>query len=248
MTPYLALTSSEIVFLSVVCLLAGITRGFTGFGQSAVAMAAAAVILPPVVLIPILWWLEIAASIVMVKGGWKDADKSITLTLWLGSTIGLPLGLFLTTTLPLETSTLIALLGILTLAALQLGKFKLPFLQNRLGLVATGVLAGVMSGLAHIGGMVIALVTLGSDKSPRQIRASLTVYLVLGAASGFVFQSAFSMMDSLAIKRGLFFAIPSTLGVLIGARLFNPKFEPYYRPICLFLVMGLAIFGLIKLA
>lgn len=248
MTAFLALTYHEIAFLSVVCLCAGIIRGFTGFGQSAVAMAAAAVILPPVVLIPILWWLEIAASVVMAKSGWKDADKSIALTLWLGSTLGLPLGLFLTTTLPVETSILIALLGILSLAALQLGKFKLTFLQNRFGLIATGILAGVMSGLAHIGGMVIALFTLGSDKSPRHIRASLTMYLFLGAGSGFVFQSAFSMMDALAIKRGLVFALPSTLGVLIGARLFNPRFEPYYRPICLFLVMGLAIFGLIKLA
>ncbi len=244
----LALTSFEITYLAAVCFVAGIVRGFTGFGQSAVAMASAALVLPPVLLIPILWWIELAASLLMLKGGWKDADKGMATTLWIGSVLGLPLGLMLTTTLPAYQSQCLALIGILVLAVLQLAKINLTLLQGRYGLVLTGIAAGIMSGIAHIGGMVIALYTLNSNKNARQMRASLTLYLFLGAASGFIFQSAFSMMDSTAILRGLVFAIPSTIGVLIGSKLFNPKFEPYYRPICLFLVIGLALFGLFKLA
>ncbi len=65
-----ALTQSEFLILIGLANLAGIVRGFSGFALSAMVMATAVMILPPIELIPMLWWLEMSASILMLKNGW----------------------------------------------------------------------------------------------------------------------------------------------------------------------------------
>ena len=87
------LTFAEFAILIGVTVLAGIVRGFSGFALSAMVMATAVVILPPVELIPMLWWLEMSASLLMLKNGWAGADRKMTFGLVGGSFIGWPIGL-----------------------------------------------------------------------------------------------------------------------------------------------------------
>ena len=56
----------------------------------------------------------------------------------------------------------------------------------------------------------------------------------------------FDVMTMTAVKRAAVYALPCVLGVIVGQRLFTPKFEPYYRPFCLTLLTGLALAGLIR--
>ena len=69
------LTQLEVLLLSGIVFVAAMVRGFSGFGLSAVVMAMAVFILPPLALIPMLWFLEMAGSVAMFKGGLADADR-----------------------------------------------------------------------------------------------------------------------------------------------------------------------------
>ncbi|WP_341366609.1 sulfite exporter TauE/SafE family protein [Yoonia sp. BS5-3] len=240
------LTGQEFLILTVIVVLAGIVRGFSGFALSALVMATAVIILPPIALIPMLWWMEMAASLLMVKGGWADADRPTAFGLVIGSSIGWPIGLALTTSLPVETSKIIALSIIVTLAVTQLAKIRLAFLATKPGLYGTGIVAGIVSGLAHVGAMVVALYVLASDSPARQMRGSIVLFLFLGSLVSFFVQLAFGVMDLSGVSRGLVFAAPTALGVLIGLRMFTPRFEPYYKPVCLALLVGLAGLSLIR--
>ena len=102
------LTQNEFWVLAGLTMLAGIVRGFSGFALSAMVMATAIVILPPVELIPMLWWLEMSASVLMLKNGWAEADRSMAYGLVLTALIGWPIGLWVTTSVPVETSKFIA--------------------------------------------------------------------------------------------------------------------------------------------
>lgn len=241
------LTPTELGTLVVLVFLAGIVRGFSGFALSAMVMATAVLLLPPVALIPLCWWLEVAASILMVRGGFAEADRVTVLGLFLGSVIGVPLGLWLTTSLPVETSRLVALALVISLAALQLGRLRIPGLATRPGLYGAGVASGLATGLAGIGGMVVALYVLSQDSPARVMRASLVVYLFLGSITSLVMLLAFGLMDSTAAARGLLLAGPALLGVWAGQHLFRPSLEGYYRPFCLALLIALASAGLVRL-
>ena len=248
MQDLLTLTQTEFLLLAAICFCAGLVRGFTGFALSAIVMASAALILSPIALIPICWWLELVASAMMVRGGWKDADKKAAVTLWLGSAIAVPLGLYFTQRVSIEVSQSVALCLILALAFTQLAKLRLAFLNTRAGLISAGIGAGIATGLASVGGMVVALYVLSSDKNPRQMRAALVMFLFLGTITTSVTLILFGVLDKTAMLRAAALTIPTSLGVFTGKRLFTPKFEPYYRPICLSLLAGLSMIGLIRLA
>lgn len=240
------LTQSEFMILLGLTLLAGIVRGFSGFALSAMVMATAVVILPPVELIPMLWWLEMSASLLMLRNGWAEADRPMAYSLVIAAIIGWPIGLALTVSLPVDASKALALTIIVALAASQLAKVRLPFLATKAGLWGTGITAGMVSGLAHVGGMVVAFYVLAADKPARVMRASLVLYLFLGSASSMLILLAFGVMDFSGAARGLTFALPTMLGVLIGQQLFTERLSAYYRPFCLILLIGLASLGLIR--
>jgi uncharacterized membrane protein YfcA len=241
-----ALTQTELLTLIGLTLLAGIVRGFSGFALSAMVMATAVVILPPVELIPMLWWLEMSASLMMLKSGWSGADKTMTFGLAGGSFIGWPIGLALTVSLPIEASKSAALAVIVALAAVLLAKVRMPFLATKAGLYGSGIVAGIASGLASVGGMVVAIYVLAAQSPAHTMRASLVLYLFLTSVISMVTLIAFGLMETSGIARGLVFAIPTMIGVFLGQQFFTERLAPYYRPFCLILLIGLASLGLIR--
>ncbi|MGB0798671.1 MAG: TSUP family transporter [Planktomarina sp.] len=241
------LTLWNFTLLAAICLVAGMVRGFSGFALSAMVMASAATMIPPVELIPICWWLEIAASILMVRGGFQDANKKVAIGLALGSAIGVPLGLALTVNILPDTSKLVALCAICVLALLQLGRIRIPGLATNTGLASAGVGAGIVTGLAGIGGMMVALYVLARNAPPREMRASLVLFLFLGSITSFVSLFVFGVMDQTAVLRGLVMAIPTAIGVILGKMLFIPAWEKLYKPFCLILLVALAVSGIARL-
>lgn len=240
------LTGQEFTILTVIVIVAGIVRGFSGFALSAIVMASAVIILPPVQIIPICWWLEMTASVLMAKGGWQEADRGVVWGLVIGSTVGVPFGLMLTTSVSPETSKLIVLVLIISLAVTQLAKIRMPFLATKPGLYGSGFAAGVASGLASVGGMVIAIYVLSQNAAAAKMRAALVLFLFLSSATSMVTLLWFGVMNNTAVARGLSLALPTTLGVIVGQWLFIPRFAAYYRPLCLSLLCALAGAALVR--
>ena len=103
------------------------------------------------------------------------------------------------------------------------------------------------TGLASIGGMIVATYVLASQNSARRMRASIIVYILLNSITTFIFLIIFDVMDQKAFLRGILLAIPSSIGVVLGSILFIQKLEKYYRPITLGLMMIFATIGLFRL-
>ena len=232
--------------LLAITTAAGIVRGFSGFALSAIVMASATTFISPVQLIPICFWLELCASVLMVRGSWQEADRGVVMGLVIGSAVGTPIGLALTINIPVETSKLIVLVLVIVLATIQLARVRFAFLATKTGIYTSGFAAGIVTGLASVGGMVVALYVLSQDASARKMRAALVLFLFVSSTTSMIFLIYFEVMTMTAVKRATVFALPTFLGVILGQRLFTPKFEPFYRPFCLTLLTGLAIAGLIR--
>ena len=243
----LALDNSDLLVLILICFFAGLIRGSSGFGLSAFVMSLALTIIPPIELIPVCWWMEFFASVFMIKNGWKDSNKKISIILWLGAIFGLPIGIFLTTILDFQTSKIIALVLILILALILLRNFKIQFLSTSVGTISSGVFAGVATGLASIGGMIVAIYVLASQNSARRVRASIVLYIFLNSVTTFIFLILFDVMDHKAFVRGVLLAVPSSIGVVLGSILFMQKLEKYYRPFSLGLLISFSLVGLLRL-
>ncbi|MFK8077923.1 MAG: TSUP family transporter [Granulosicoccus sp.] len=243
----LQLTQTEIVITFAVVFIAGIVRGFSGFALSALVMAGLALIIPPSGLFAICLILEACAGLLMIKGGFQNADMRIAWGLALGGMLGTPIGLYVTASVPADISRMLALLLIMALAILQLFRKSPAFLASTPGLYISGVATGFATGIASVGGMVVALYVLAQNAPAARMRATLVMYLFLNlfAWSGWLLLGGF--MDQLAITRALALAPVALVGIFLGTLLFRPSLETFYKRFCLVLLMGLAAQGLIRL-
>jgi len=241
------LTAMELFGAVIAVFAAGMVRGFSGFALSAMVMASIAVLIPPVELIAICWFLELAASALMVRGGFGQADMKMVMGLFLGGLVGAPIGLYFTTSVPTETSQMVALILIMVLALTQLFRLRPTFLATTPGLLLSGVTAGIATGIASVGGMVVALYVLARDAPAAIMRASLVMYLFVGSVTSFGYLLYFGMMTWPVAARAMIFVPVVILGVWAGKWLFRPRLEPYYKPFCLVLLVALALAGLVRL-
>ncbi len=246
MAEWMNLSPGELWILGFICFSAGLVRGFSGFALSALVMATAVAIMPPIELIPILWILEMAASLMMARSGWRDANRGDALRLVAGNIIGWPFGLWLTTTISVTASKRTVLVIVVVLATSQLARIRLSFLNSNIGAILTGIVAGVISGIAHLGGMIVALYALARDSDARTMRGTLVTYLFIGSLSSLVYLLAFGVLEETALFRGAAMVLPTVVGVWLGKQLFIPMLQPYYRPFCLCLLIGLASLTLIR--
>jgi len=248
MTELLQLTGFEAALALVAVFVAGVVRGFAGFALSALIMASLATVIPPVELIPVCTMLELASATLLLRGGFGAANKRMALTLQAGALIGVPTGLYLTTTLDPEVSKVIALALVVGLALLQLARVRLPVTPSPIPTFVTGIASGFVTGLASIGGMVIALYTLALQMPPKTMRGSLILIIFIGGSLTFLWQILYGMITPLALTRFAIFVAPMLAGVLIGRAFFRPEYERFYRPFCLTLLVGLGLFGLLRSA
>jgi len=198
-------------------------------------------------LIPICYILEATASLIMFRGGIRDANMKIVWGLSIGSAIGFPVGLYATKVLPIQTSKLVALCIILALATAQLLRASPKFLARTPGLYASGLTAGVVTGLAHVGGMVVALYVLAREAPAKTMRASLVMFLFIGMFTSLVYLLGFGVLNKSAAIRGLLLAPVVAAGVLVGSAMFRPSLETAYKKFCLGLLIFLAFTGLLRL-
>jgi uncharacterized membrane protein YfcA len=226
--------------------VAGIVRGFTGFALSAVTVAILTPFIAPLELVPMCWFLEVTASLIMARGGWREADRPMVLGLIIGSAVGVVIGLWVTGWLDPTISKAVALTLLLVLAALQLAKVRARFLATKPGVLGAGLGAGLATGLAAIGGMVVALYVLARDAPAKRMRGSLVLYLLGSEVASGLALFAYGLMTEAVVARGLSFAVVAALGVFVGQTLFTPRFVSYYKPICLILLIGLAAIGLVR--
>lgn len=242
----LNLTTSEFMILAGIVTLAGIVRGFSGFALSALIMAMGVLILPPIELIPICLVLEFVASILMAGGGWREADRGVVAGLVIGSTVGVPFGVMTMKALDVETSKLVVLALIILLAAVQLAKVRFAFLATKPGLYISGFTAGVVTGLAQVGGMVVALYVLSQDAPAAKMRAALVLFLFVSGFTTAITYAVTGVLTGDAMARSAALAVFAAGGVAVGQRFFTERLAPYYRPFCLTLLMSLAGLGLVR--
>ena len=242
----LALSSQDFAWLAVIVTLAGVVRGFSGFALSALVMAAGVLILPPIELIPICLVVELTASVLMARGGWQEADRGVVLGLVVGSTVGVPFGVLTMMALPVATSKLVVLVVLIILSATQLAKVRFAFLATKPGLYLSGFCAGIATGLASVGGMVVALYVLSQDAPAAKMRAALVLFLFISSTTTMITYLVTGVMNGQAAARGLSLAVFAAAGVYAGQQTFTERLAPYYRPFCLTLLMSLAGFSLIR--
>ena len=260
MTELFGISAPHVALTAVVVFAAGIVRGYTGFGFSALLVATLGLVQPLTLIVPLTMLLEIAASVFMMREVWKQIDWRWLTRMLVGIVIATPLGVAALRSAPPGVLKVVVSLAILLCCFAIWRNWKPPWSGGGMTQFVTGIVAGVANGAAAIGGLPIIAILLATGIGSATIRATVSALIflmdVLGIGS---FISGVSMLGiGLGVAQDLVFMstvflavamlVPMLIGVALGSRQFAGTSEAAFKQRTLVLLMVLALIGLVRAA
>lgn len=173
--------SSVSVFLLVlvVIFISTLIRSTFGFGNALIAMPLLVLLIGVKTASPLVALTGSVISVFMLIQGWRALQWKETLVLLAASLPGIPLGLFLLTSVP--ESIVKSILGLLLIGfgLYNLLEIRLPSLSYQWLAVPFGLLAGILGGAYNTNGPPIVIYAVFRGWTKDQFRASLQGFFLI---------------------------------------------------------------------
>lgn len=226
-----------LLFISI--LVAGVARGFSGFGAALIFVPLASALIGPKMANPILLVIDAVCASSLLPGATGKADKKDVGAMSIGALFGVPAGVVLLVHLDpivvrwVISITALGFLGLLISGWRYRGKPYPPLAAG------VGLVAGVYSGAAQLGGPPVVAYWLGGANSVATVRANIVLYFAISSifsAVSYYYAGLFiTDVFLLSVICGPLYAI----GLFIGARSFGLASEQTFRRIC-YVLIGVA--------
>ncbi len=224
--------------------LAGLVRGFTGFGTNVVFLPFAAQVLDPVSVLIALVVMDALGPIPAVPRALRDGEPPEVMRLCAGAVVGGIVGVFVLTSLSQDVFRYAVSIGGISILALVASGFRYRGEVDTKLTVAVGGLAGFLGGAIAAPGPVVIFFYFARPVVISVIRANILLFLL-----------AFDLILVLIFAaRGLFTVEPLMIGLavlpiylvalVVGSWVFDPGRERVYRWSAYAIITGAAINGL----
>jgi uncharacterized protein len=234
-----------LVWMALATFVAGFVRGYSGFGFSAMVIAASSLVTNPLNFVFVVVLLETVMSVQAAKGAGPDVDWRRVGWLMGGAAIGLPLGLWILTGVSEDTARAVISAYVLLMCGVLLAGWRLA--REVVG-VPNGV-AGLVSGLANapgMGGLPVAAFFAAQPMQAAVFRATLIAYFpLLDLYSAPLYWLA-GMVSWDALWASLWLLPITLLSNWLGGRHFFGTDPQDFRRFAIVLLAGLAVLGLGK--
>ena len=233
------------LWIGVAVLVAGFVRGYSGFGYSAMVIAASGLVTSPLHLVAVAAVLELVMSVQSWKGAGAAVDWRRVSLLLAGAAVGMPLGLWALTSISGDAARAVISGYILGMCAVLLAGGRLRREVRGPG----NVVVGVVSGLANapgMGGLPVAAFFAAQPMRAQVFRATLIAYFPLLDIYSAPLYWAHGLVSRDTLEAALW-ALPLTVfGNWLGGRHFFGTDPQEFRRFAVLLLAGLAALGLGK--
>lgn len=239
-----ALATPGLWMLCVGVALAGLVRGFTGFGTAMIYLPVASQVLSPVWVLITMLVFDFFGPIPAAPRAWRAAHRGDLARLALGALVAMPLGVAVLVRVPEEAFRYaVSLLSLALLAALISGA-RWRGAVTRPMVLGTGGVAGFLAGAAGLPGPPVILFYMARPLPPEVIRANVLLFLWLADAG----------LAAVFWVQGLLVPQPLLIGALLlpiyaaamlaGGAIFDPGRELVYRRVAYAIIAASALSGL----
>jgi len=235
-----------VLYAMAVALFAGFVRGYSGFGLSAFIVAGMSLWLSPQSIVPAAMILEIVASISLLRSVWPHVSWRWIWPLIAGYAISVPLGVWCLSILPELPLRLVVSAIILVMALTLLSGFR-PGWGDGIGVrLATGLVAGFMSGLSSLGGMIAATMLFTTSLPAVRLRATLITLFFLSASYALMWAEQRGLVHRGTLLWAVWLTVPMLIGIMIGRHRFARASEAQFRRAMLGVLAIVAAMGMIR--
>lgn len=239
-----ALAHEGLWFLGFGALIAGLVRGFAGFGNAMIYLPVAGQVLGPFEALTSLVVMELTAPLIHVRRALRDGHPGDVMRLSLGALFAVPLGVFVLSVIQPEVFrwgvSIVALTALLFLVT----GFRYRGELTRPLIYATGALGGFLGGSVGIPGPPIIVLYMASTLPASAIRANNTLYLITADVIIMAVLLVGGHLVPMALAVGAAMILPYLLGIWLGGKLFRPGAEALYRRTAYAIIAASALSGL----
>lgn len=233
------------LWMGFAVFVAAFIRGYSGFGYSAMVIAASGLVTNPLHFVAVVVLLETAMSLQAYRGAGPDIDWRRVGWLLAGAAVGLPVGLWALTAISENAARAVISAYVLAMCLILLAGWRLG---HEVRGPANGV-AGIVSGLANapgMGGLPVAAFFAAQTIPAPVFRATLIAYFPLLDIYSAPLYWWHGLVTWDTLWAGLW-ALPLTfLGNWFGSRHFLRTDPQEFRRFAILLLAGLALMGLAK--
>ncbi|WP_375412105.1 sulfite exporter TauE/SafE family protein [uncultured Bradyrhizobium sp.] len=220
---------------------AAIVRGYSGFGFSLLAITSLSLVLPPTEVIPPVFMMEVAASISLLPGIWKDIHWRSLGLLGAGCLVGTPVGVRVLASVPAAPMKIVLASAVVVSAGFLWSGYTRKTMPGASETIAMGGISGLLNGAVGIGGPPIVVFFFNSPAGIAIGRASLIAFFIGTDAVALTFLAAEGLVTNEAFHRFVAFVPGLLAGQWIGARNFETANPVAFRRWILVLLMVLAL-------
>lgn len=231
---------------SAAVFLAAIVRGFSGFGFSLLSITGISLILPVAQIVPSIFLLEIAASVNLIPGIWRDIHWRSLTWLMVGYVIGLPIGGYALIHAPEAPAQIVLGIFVIGTAILMLRGFHLARTPGAPASTGTGVASGVLNGAFGIGGPPVVLFYFSTPGAAAIGRASIIFFFLFTDLLGVGYFATQGIVTQQSFIQSLVWLPALLVGVWIGAHGFRKLNQEAFRRWVLVILIALALLGIGK--
>lgn len=242
LAPQLDLRS--VAFLVFCAALAGVARGFSGFGSALIFMPLASTVVPPQLAAPVLLGFDMLGTTLMIPRAWRESDRLNVALMLGGALLGVPLGVYaLIKGDPLLVRWAIVAFVFAALPLLVSGwrMRAAPTVPLTLGV---GIVSGFLGGMTQTSGPPVIAYWLGQHLPPARQRGSMFAYFGLASFLTIGFYIFGGLVTATVIQLSILLAVPYALSVMAGRRMFGLASEKTFRNVCYALIALVGLFSM----
>jgi uncharacterized membrane protein YfcA len=241
----LDLSISQAAIMAVAVLVAAYVRGYSGFGFSALVVASASLVTDPRTVIPVVFFCELAMTILQARGVWRLISWSRVLVMLAGAAVAMSFAVALLARIGLDTARMAISGGILALAVLLLTGWSFRRPVGMTGQFAVGLVSGVCNGAA-VGGLPVAAFLTANSLSAPVFRATMVAYLTLIDIVALPLFAREGLITRDTILAALATLPLLAIGLTLGGKHFIAASPQTFRYMAIGLLAVLACLGLIR--
>jgi uncharacterized membrane protein YfcA len=232
---------------AVAVLLAGVVRGFSGFGAGLILVPTLGVLYGPVEAVVSVMLLELIPTAQMLPRALKHCHWPSAAPMLLMATLTIPLGSFVLVVMDEHlVRGLIAVVVLLGCAWLASGRRLVSAtVSTRSGPLLTGGLSGLLSGAVGLGGLPVVMYYLSGTHRAQATRSSIIVILLASVLVSLITFLLHGIVSEQIVMRCLTLAPLLLFATWLGGCIFGRVSEQLFRRLLLIL---LSMVGLVTLA
>ena len=223
----------------VIAMMAGLVRGFSGFGSALIYIPLIAALYNPRIAAVTILLIDFSAAAPLswrefFRCEWRELGPMAV-----SAAVAVPFGaMALVLADPTILRWFIAALIFVFLVPLALGwryhgQPKLPIT------IGVGLLSGLGAGAVQIAAPPVLIYWLGAARHVAIVRANFMVYLLLTGVFGVVVYSIKGLLTADAVVLSILLGVPFFLAMVAGARYFHGSSDALYRRIA-YAIIGIA--------